>query len=106
MEQISEQTTQDEVLATLKENFFYLATEYGLKKIGVFGSYAKNTQVKSSDVDILVEFEKPIGLRFVEFCDFLEHILGKNVDVLTTTGMNSIRVKKVANDIEKNIIYV
>lgn len=46
-------------------------------------------------MDIVVEFEKPIGLKFIELSDYIEKVLGKKVDILTPAGINGIRVKKV-----------
>jgi len=74
--------------------------------IGLFGSYAKGKQTENSDVDIVAEFERPIGLRFVEFAEYLEKILGKKTDVLTPEGVKGIAVRRIAGDIEKSIIYV
>lgn len=83
-----------------------LASEYGVKRIGLFGSFAKGTQNEDSDIDIVAEFRKPVGLKFVEFTDYLEKILGRKVDVLTMAGIRAIRIEKIAKDIEKNIVYV
>ena len=49
--------------------------------IGIFGSYARDEQISTSDVDILVELERPIGFKFFELWDKLEEIL--KVDILT-----------------------
>lgn len=81
-------------------------SEYGVKKIGLFGSYARGTPARGSDVDILVEFEKPIGLKFVEFAEYLEELLGTKVDILTPAGIESIRIEKVAGNIMESIVYV
>ncbi|WP_229704111.1 nucleotidyltransferase family protein, partial [Caldalkalibacillus thermarum] len=43
-----------------------LQEKYNVRKIGVFGSFARGEQTGKSDIDILVEFSKPIGLDFVE----------------------------------------
>ena len=98
--------TKDKVIEILKEKYPYLISEYGIKKIGLFGSYAKERQNEESDIDIFAEFEKPIGLKFIEFTEYLESILGKKTDVLTPEGVKGIIVKRIAEDIEKNIIYV
>ena len=84
----------------------YLALEYGVKRIGLFGSYAKGTPTEASDIDIVVEFEHPIGFRFIEFTEYLEDLLGKRVDVLTDAGIQGIRIARVAKDIEESIAYV
>jgi len=44
----------------------------------------------------IMEFEKPIGLKFFELSEHIEKVLGKKVDILTPAGIKSIRVKKVA----------
>lgn len=98
--------SQNKVIELLKRELPFLALEYGVKKIGLFGSYAKGIQRGKSDIDILVEFEKPIGLKFVELADYLEKVLGRGIDILTPAGIKGIRIKKVARDIKRSIIYV
>ncbi len=97
---------RDEIIKKIKENYPYLSKKFGVKRVGLFGSVANNTAGINSDVDLVVDFYKPIGLRFIEFVDYLERLLGKKVDVLTKEGIRNIRVKKVSIEIEKNIIYV
>jgi predicted nucleotidyltransferase len=98
--------TKEETLALLKQNLAYLSAEYGVKRIGVFGSYAKGQPTDESDVDVVVEFERPIGFRFVEFAEYLERLLGRKVDVLTPAGIQGIRITRIARDIAENIVYV
>jgi hypothetical protein len=98
--------TQTDVIGLLRKNLSYLAAEYGVKRIGLFGSFAKGSASEKSDVDIVVEFAHPIGLRFVEFAEYLESLLGKKVDVLTPAGIRGIRVPHIAEDIEQNVIYI
>ena len=59
---------------------------------GIFGSYSRGEQEESSDVDILVELEKPIGFKFFELWDELEELLGVKVDLLT---VNAVKQKKL-----------
>jgi uncharacterized protein len=98
--------TKQEVTEILRENYDLLASEYGVKRIGLFGSYARNEPTEASDVDIIVEFERPIGFRFTEFAEFLEHLLGKHVDILTPAGIQGIRIEKIARSIEESAVYV
>ena len=98
--------TQEKVMEILRKELPYFISEYGVKRIGLFGSYAKGIQGEDSDIDILVEFEKPIGLKFVEFGEYLEKLLGRKTDILTPTGIKGIRIKKVAKDIRESIVYV
>jgi predicted nucleotidyltransferase len=98
--------TKKEIITILKQELPYLRAIFGVKRIGLFGSSAKGIQREDSDVDLVVEFEKPIGLKFIELSDYIEKVLGKKVDILTPAGIKSIRVKKVAENIEKSIVYV
>jgi predicted nucleotidyltransferase len=98
--------TKEKITEILHENYPYLAAEYGVRRIGLFGSYAKDTATDTSDVDIVVEFDRPIGFRFAEFAEYLESLLGKRVDVLTPGGIRGIRIERIARSIEENIVYV
>jgi predicted nucleotidyltransferase len=98
--------SRDKIVEILRREMPYCVSEYGVKRIGLFGSYAKGTSTKGSDIDIVVEFEKPIGLKFMEFAQYLEDLLGTGVDILTPTGIESIRIDQVARDITESIVYV
>ena len=98
--------TKDKIAQQLHSEFSYLASEYGVSRIGLFGSYAEGTPTEISDIDIVVEFERPIGFRFIELAEYLESVLGKTVDVLTPAGIQGIRIERVARAIEESIVYV
>ena len=98
--------TKEKVLTILRKELPHITLEYNVKRIGIFGSFAKGTPREDSDVDILVEFDKPIGLKFVDFGEYLEKVLGKKIDILTPAGVKGIRVQEVAKDIEEQVIYV
>ena len=98
--------TKLQILRKLKGNYSELSLKYGLKKIGLFGSYASGKANENSDIDLVVEFENPIGLEFIEFTEFLESLLGKKTDVITTAGIEGIRNPKIQQNIKKSIIYV
>jgi predicted nucleotidyltransferase len=98
--------TKAKVIKTIKNEKPHLAAEFNVKKIGLFGSFARGRQTGKSDIDIIVEFSKPIGFKFLELCDYLEKKLGKKVDILTPAGIKGIRLKHIAKDIRSNIIYV
>jgi predicted nucleotidyltransferase len=96
----------EKVVELLQENQAYLAAEFGVSKIGLFGSYAKGQSSDTSDVDLFVEFERPIGFRFIELADYLENLLGQKVDVLTSAGIQNIRIERIARSISQSIVYV
>ncbi len=97
---------REELVRLIRECYTYLAAEYGVKRIGIFGSYARGEPEEVSDVDLVVEFERWIGFRFVELVEYLDNLLGREVDVLTPTGIRGIRLPWVTEEIEQSIIYV
>lgn len=98
--------TGDQIISRLREQQLYLANRYGVKRIGLFGSYAGGAPHADSDIDIVIEFEQPIGWQFVELADYLEQLLGHKVDILTPAGLQTIHIKGVAEAITESIVYV
>jgi len=90
-------------LQTQKE---YLHHEYGVRKIGLFGSYARGEGREESDIDLLVEFDRPVGLDVLNLLDELEEIFGRKVDILTSVGLENIRIDEVREDIQREVVYV
>jgi len=99
------------ILHTLKP---YLYERWGVTRLAVFGSVARGEADLSSDVDLVVDFERlrrtvgerPIGLRFMELFAYLEECLGRRVDVLTLTGVQHIRNPDVSRSILESLVYV
>ena len=98
--------TRNEITSILQNHQPYLRSEFNVRRVGLFGSFSRDAYDETSDVDLVVEFERPIGFRFMELADYLEEILGKEVDILTPTAIREIRVADVADEIEASIIYV
>jgi predicted nucleotidyltransferase len=98
--------TSEDILGILREELPRLSSQYNVKKIGLFGSYSRNQHHPESDVDIVVEFIKPIGLKFIDLADDLEKILGCPADILTTDGIRGIRNSEIARSIQGSIVYV
>ncbi len=98
--------TKEQVIQLLREHYPHLVAEYGVKRIGLFGSYAKGIPNEQSDVDVVVEFERPIGFKFIELTEYLENLFDRKVDVLTPAGLQAIRFGQVAQNIAESIVYV
>ena len=65
-----------------------LRRQYGVRSLGLFGSYARNEQGPRSDIDILVEFDAPIGLlRFTQLERNLGELLGRKVDLVMKSAL-------------------
>ncbi len=98
--------SREEILKKLNESFPYLKKEFGVKRIGIFGSFAKGFPNEDSDIDFVVEFEKLIGLAFMDLAEYLEKLFQKRVDILTPEGIRSIRIEKIAQKIQESVIYI
>ena len=98
--------TKNKVIHILKEEQLFLQKEFGVKKIAIFGSFAKGQAHQKSDVDIFIEFTKSPGMKFFDLMDYLDKKLGRKTDVLTQKGLNSMRVKRVAKEIKRTLVYV
>ena len=96
----------DETVKLLRKHYPYLASNFSVKRIGLFGSFVTGNPTKESDVDIFVELDEPLGLKFILLAEYLENILNRKVDVVTKDGLKKIRVKNVARSIKRDIIYV
>ncbi len=76
-----------DIITKLQELKPNLQQEYAVKTLGLFGSYANGTQTDNSDIDILVEFDEPIGWRFFTLEKYLEKALNRKIDLVTVNAL-------------------
>lgn len=76
-----------------------LFQQYHLKNMAIFGSYARNEQKKTSDLDILVEFKSPIGIEFIDLANFLEQLLKIKVDLVSKNGIKQKYFREIKSDL-------
>ena len=76
------------ILDLLKEELPHLKQEYSVKRLALFGSASNGTLTNESDVDILVEFDKPLGLKFMDLCEYLEEKLGRKPRRVSAARVN------------------
>lgn len=89
-----------QITETKKET---LEKEFGVKSLQLFGSVARDEATPTSDVDFLVEFNRPTGyFGLFALQDYLEELLGCPVDLGT---MNSLR-PKIKEQVLKDLVYV
>jgi predicted nucleotidyltransferase len=81
-----------------------IRTRYGVKRIGIFGSFARSEQTRSSDVDVLVEFSDGQATfdNFMHLVYFLEDIFNRKVDLLTAGGID----KYIRSRVEREVIWI
>ena len=96
-----------EVVELLRQNRDKLK-EFGVKRVGIFGSAVRDELREDSDIDLIVEFEEGKGnlFNFYDFVEFVENLFGRKVDVLTPLGVESIRIKSVKERIKREVEYV
>ena len=99
---VSYMTNLAEIKNTLSNHKTYLHNKYGLSLIAIFGSYSIGTQTEKSDIDILVDFERPIGIEFIDLANELEKILNHKIDLVSKKGIK----QKYYSFIEKKLNYV
>ncbi len=84
-------------ISMLKKKIVPTLKKYGIRKAGIFGSYARGDQKKNSDIDILIEFNDSL-LTLVGIERELKEKLKKKVDLLTYKGINPHLKKDILSD--------
>jgi predicted nucleotidyltransferase len=93
---------KEEILSTLKSLKSEIKTKYRVKDLGLFGSYVKKEQNKTSDIDILVEFEEDADLfHLIGLSLFLEENFNLKVDVVSKSALK----KELRDIILQEVIY-
>lgn len=93
----------NQIKDVLQKNMGILQDQYGVENIGVFGSVSRGEEKKGSDVDVLVEFSRPLGFfKFVELEEFLGSLIDKKVDLVTKKALKSV----IRNEILQEVNYV
>lgn len=92
-------TTKNEILSKLKDLKPTLYENYSVKEIGLFGSFSDGDFSDDSDIDILVELEKPIGWKFFSLELFLEQVLQRKVDLVTRNALKEQIREKILNQV-------
>ena len=94
--------TLQEIKSVLSNHKQHLFSEYPIKSMAIFGSYSRKDNNENSDLDILVEFNDKIGIRFIDLAEEIESIVGFKVDVVSKKGIK----EKYLKAINSELIYV
>jgi hypothetical protein len=79
--------TDKEIIKILRKQTDILR-KYGVKKIGLFGSYVRGEQKEGSDIDFLVEFEEPSFDNFMDLAFYLEELFHKKIELITSGSLS------------------
>lgn len=93
---------KQKILTILKQHKKSLLSKYPIRSIGLFGSVSRNEESSQSDVDILVEFDGNIGIRFIDLAEEFESLLRRNVDLVSKNAIKP----RYYQSIKDEIIYV
>lgn len=90
---------ENDYITILRKYLSTKADAYGITKIGIFGSVARNEQTEDSDVDICVEMKKPDLFTMVHIKEELQELFGKPVDIVRLrNNMNPMLLKQIKRD--------
>jgi len=90
-----------EILDLLRSHAKEIKACFQCHRIGLFGSFSRNEQKESSDIDILVEFETPTFRNFMGLSFYLEDLFGRKVDLVTVKGLHP----RIRPYVEKDVIW-
>lgn len=93
---------RDVILSKIKELKPVLQTDYAVKQIGLFGSFSDNTYNEKSDIDIIVELERPIGWKFFSLELYLESVFNRDIDLVTKNALK----EQIRDSILSQVIYI
>lgn len=79
-----------------------LVSKYHISSLGLFGSVVRNDFTATSDIDIVVDFSKPIGIAFIDLANELEMKLHRKIDLVSKKGIKPAYY----HQIEQEIVYV
>ncbi|MBK7957796.1 MAG: nucleotidyltransferase family protein [Bacteroidetes bacterium] len=80
----------------------FLSEKYFVNRIGLFGSVTRNDFTEFSDIDIIVDFNRPVGIEFIDLANYLEKQFNRKIDLLSRKGIKDSYFK----EIEKEIVYI
>lgn len=92
--------TKTDILSKLRELKPELNEQFAVREIGLFGSFSDNSNSENSDIDILVELDKPIGWNFFTLEIYLENVFGRKIDLVTKNALKEQikdRILKLVN---------
>ncbi len=91
----------EEIKRILRDYKSVLANKYHVGTLGIFGSYIHNEQTSESDLDILVDFTKPISLfEFIDMEDELSELLHIKVDLVSRNALKPYIGKRILSEVQ------
>ena len=92
--------TKNDILNKLSDLKPILLRDYSVTQIGLFGSFSDDSYTEDSDIDLLVEFEKPIGWKYFSLEIYLENIFGRKIDLVTKNALKEQIKDRILNQVK------
>ena len=94
--------TKEYILNKLAELKPTLYRDYAVKEIGLFGSFSDESFSEDSDIDLIVEFEKPIGWKYFSLEIYLEGVFNRKIDIVTKNALK----RQIKDRILKQVYFI
>jgi len=91
-----------EIMQVLQQLKPELSRRFHVQSLGLFGSVVRDDFSPTSDIDIIVDFDRAVGIEFIDLADYIENCLQKRVDLVSRRGVKD----KYFKAIEPEIVYV
>jgi len=97
----SKEINKEVILQRLNTNY-HIIKRFGVKRIGLFGSYSRGQSSSTSDIDFLVEFEpgKKTYKNFIGLANYLESLFGTNIDLITKKSLSPYLKPHILKEVE------
>lgn len=92
--------TKSEILSKLSDLKPALLRDYAVNEIGLFGSFSDDSFTDDSDIDLLVELEKPIGWKYFSLEIYLESVFGRKIDLVTKNALKEQIKDRILNQVK------
>ena len=100
MEQKTSMYTLDEIKTILAKAKPELQKKYPLSELGIFGSYARGEADENSDIDVLVDFNGVMGMKYFDLIDDISLLFNTKVDVVSKRGIKPNYLPSVKDDLQ------
>jgi predicted nucleotidyltransferase len=97
-------TERDEVLSVLKRDVMIMKDRFGVRRIGLFGSVARDEAGVQSDIDILIELdsESVSYQKYLDLEEYLQSLFSRKVEIVTSDGIS----KNILPNISREVVWV
>ncbi|MDP2182171.1 MAG: nucleotidyltransferase family protein [Actinomycetota bacterium] len=93
-------TNTDDMIRAIRQNAGNIRNEFGVARLGVFGSRVRGDATADSDLDVLVEFERPTFRNYMGLKHFLEQLLGVTVDLVSAPALKPLLKEHVMREVK------